>query len=184
MAIDDLLAAITDETDRRIAEAKEAHRAQLSSMREDSERRLLKKRQDLSDQCADKEKQMRAKADVHIALNRRNAILQKKQSLLESFYDDVVAQMAEEKPAALESFLKKCLDGIEGKGEIRPAKKHEALIKKLADGKQFTIGRAIDAAGGFTFVSDDQEYDFTFEHIVRLQVRPHTEVEVASVLFA
>ncbi len=184
MAIHDILAAITQETDRRIAAAKESHRTQMSTLREESDRRLLAKKQELASQCNKKEQQMRSKTRTHLALQRRNAVLQKKQTLLEQLYGSIAEAFAKEKPAVLEKFFENCLNHIKGNGEIRPAKEHAELIGKIADKKRFTIGKAVDALGGFIFVSDTQERDYTFEHLAREQLRPHTEVAVAASLFS
>jgi len=184
MALDDILAAITKETDQRIAAAKEAYRTQLSAMREESDRRLLAKKQEFSNQCNEKEQQMRSKTRTHMSLYRRNSMLLKKQALLEQFYNDVAETISKEKSATLEKFLIACLDQIKEKGELHPTKSHAALLEKIADKKLFTIGKPIDALGGFIFTSETQERNCTFENLVKEQLRPATEVDVAASLFA
>ena len=108
----------------------------------------------------------------------------KKQELLERCYGDVQKALAKSDSAALEAFLIDCLSGITGPGEIRPAAAHKALLEKVADKSRFTIGKPINAIGGFLFVSDKQEHDCTFERFVTGTLRPRTEVEVSRALFA
>jgi len=184
MALDDILAAITKETDQRIATAKEAYRIQLSDMRKESDLNLLAKKQKFSNECNEKEQQMRSNMRTHFALHRRNAMLLKKHALLEQFYTNVAEAIAKERPAIVEKFLTACLDQIKEKGELHPAKNHAALLEKIADKKQFTIGKPIDALGGFIFTSETQERNCTIEYLVKEQLRPATEVDVASSLFA
>lgn len=183
MALDDILSAITQETDKRITDAKDTHKKRLSSLREESERQLLRKKLEIDAQRKEKEKLMRAKAETYISLQQRNAILRKKQELLTRCYDEVKKELASLKPAGVEKLLKHFLQGIKSKGEIRPAKHHKELMEKIADEKHFTIGKPIDASGGFLFISNKEEFDFTFENLVDNYLRPKTEVQVSHSLF-
>lgn len=184
MAFEDILSAITQETDRRIAEAKDTHKQRIASMREQSERRLAQRKQEIAAQRGEKEQLMRAKAETHVALQRRNEILHKKRELLDRCYDDVKAALAKQKPAVIEKLLTHFLHNIKDKGDILPAKAHKDVLAKIADGKKFTIGKPIDAIGGFVFVSDAQEFDYTFENLIDNDLRPRTEVDVSHALFA
>lgn len=183
MAFDDILSAITQETDQRIADAKDAHAKHLSSLREESERRLLRKKTEIEGQLTQKKSAMRAKAEAHVALQRRNAALRKKQELLTRCYDDVKKELAGIKPAAAEKLLAQFLGTIKDKGEIRPSGHHKEIVRKIA-GDRFTIGKTVDSVGGFLFVSDTQERDFTFESLVDNHLRPLTEVQVSAALFS
>lgn len=184
MALDDILSAITQETDRRIAGAKTSSQERLVSMRQQGEQRLATKKQEINLQRQEKEKMMRAKADTHMSLARRNAILRKKQELLERCYNDVEKKLTALKPADLKKLLTACLSSIDGNGEIRPAAVHAKLLEEIVDAKRFKIGKPVDTSGGFIFVSDKSESDFTFKSLVHNRLRPETEVHVASTLFA
>jgi len=43
---------------------------------------------------------------------------------------------------------------------------------------------ATDAKGGFVFISDTEEQDFTFENLIQNILRPRTELSIAHTLFA
>ncbi|OGG92049.1 hypothetical protein A3H16_01390 [Candidatus Kaiserbacteria bacterium RIFCSPLOWO2_12_FULL_53_8] len=184
MAIDNILAAITQETDRRIAGAKEAHAKRIAMLRDESAQRIRTRKQEIDAQHKQEIDDLRLKAETHRSQQRRNGILNKKQELLERCYSDVQKALAKSDTATLGAFLVSCLKGISGAGEVRPVAAHKALLEKIADKSRFTIGKSIDAVGGFVFVSDKQEHDYTFERFVTATLRPQTEVEVSQALFA
>ena len=75
------------------------------------------------------------------------------------------------------------MKGITAKGEIHPSKAHAALLKKICPSEQFRIKEATNAKGGFLFISEKEEQDFTFEHLVEEVLRPKTELETSHTLF-
>lgn len=182
MALQDILAAITAEADKRIADARKAQQNRLTDIREKSEQHIAKRKQEIAMQKQEKQDQMLMKAQAHAQITKRNAELSKKQELLDAVYGDVVDHLCSLSGAELETFLKACLEQIQGSGTIRPSATHADLLKKLAG--NFTIGEPVEAKGGFVFVSEKQERDYTFEHLVHAYLRPATEVETANSLFA
>ncbi len=184
MALQDILAAISAQADQQIQRARSEHHKQLTKMREQSERAIATKKQDIALQKEQRKAQLTAKAENHAAMYIRNAELSKKQELLDRTYDNVIAELSKLPDEDLKRLIESCLKGIKGKGAIHPAKKHESLLNKLADSSQLTIGESIDAKGGFKFISDTQEQDYTFEHLVSEVLRPKTELEISHLLFA
>ncbi len=184
MALQDILDAITAEADQRIADARAAHQKRLSQLREESDRRLVKKKQDINAQREEKKRQMRLKADAAMAVDRRNALLARKRALLDAVYADMEAALAALPEARLRPLLDRCLDRIKGPGTIRPAAAHAPLLADLVKGRTgLTIGEPLDTSGGFLFVSDLEEHDETFAALIREQLRPRTEAAVAAALF-
>jgi V/A-type H+-transporting ATPase subunit E len=182
MALQDILAAISVEADRQIAEARTAHQNALTQIRQQSEQSLDRKRQDISAQKEQKLEQMRRKAEVHADTQLRNAQLQKKREILDRIYQKAIESLSQLPDKDVEALLKACLESIHDKGEIRPTKKHVALMQRLVGG-DLTLGDPVEGAGGFIFVSEKREQDFRFETLVQDVLRPKTELELAHSLF-
>ena len=183
MALQDILDAISAQADQQISTARKTHQKGLTEIREGSERRLATKKQEMNQEKEQRKVQLKAKTQAHAESVKRNALLSRKQDLLNELYEGVTKELANLPPKEMEALLTLCLEKISEKGEIAPAKSQESLIKKLAPSSQFKMGAPIDAAGGFVFSSTDLEYDFTFEHIVSEYLRPHTELDVSQELF-
>lgn len=183
MALQDILDAIIAQADEQIAQARSEHNKRMSALREESEQALTDSKQQLALQKEERKDQMRRKAHVHAQMLQRNAELAKKQELLDRLYSDTVTALTKLPGKEQESFLERCLKSIKGKGTVRPAKEHAASLKKLLP-KDMELGDPVDAAGGFIFLSEKEERDFTFEHLVSSALRPSTEVESAESLFA
>ena len=183
MALQDILKAIVAEADQQIENERKVHQKKLTTAREQSEQRTAKRKQEIAVQKEKRKDQMRAKSQAHAQMIERNAELKKKQDLLDDLYGQVVKKLSDLPKPDVEEFLKKCIKSIKEKGEIRPSKAHAELLKKIAPSEKFKIGEHISSSGGFIFVSEKEEKDFTFEHLVSSYLRPKTEVEIANELF-
>ena len=181
MAFQDILDAIIAQSDKQIEQARSAHQKTLTSLKEQSAQRTAGRKQDIAVQTDAKKKQLEAKAQAHGHMMNRNAVLRAKQTSIDSLYDDVLAKLLTLPEDKLKTLLEACLGKLPKEGTLMPSKQHEAAIKKIAGG--MTMGDSIDAQGGFIFVTDKQEYNFTFEHLVQTSLRPATEIEVAHSLF-
>jgi len=184
MALQDILAAISAEADKQITDARLVHQKQLTKIREKSERDLATKKQEIVVQKEQRKTQLKAKAENAAAMYERNAELKRKQDLLDRTYNQVIDELTKLSDDKIEPLIRSCLKSIKTKGVIHPAAPHEKLLKKLADSSKFTVGESIKAKGGFRFVSDTQEQDCTFEHLVAEVLRPGTELEISQTLFA
>ncbi|GEM_PF-573545 len=184
MALQDILDAIVSDANRQIADARTAHQKRLSQLREESDRRLVKKKQDINAQREDKKRQMHMKGEAAMTVHRRNALLSTKRALLDHVYADIERQLAQQPPAKIKPLLQGLLAHIHGTGVIRPAKAHAALLADLLKGNaRLTPGEPLQTSGGFVFVSEKEERDCTFATLVNDILRPQTEAAVAGQLF-
>lgn len=183
MALQDILAAITGNADKRIADARSEHQRTLTQLREESERALAKKKQELAVTKQERMKQLEAKAHTHALAQKRNMVLGKKKELLDRVYEEAVSKLSKLDEKEIEELLRACIKSIKGKGEIRPSAAHEKLLKKICPSEQFKMGSTTNAKGGFLFVSDTEEQDFTFENIVGNVLRPQSELTISSMIF-
>lgn len=183
MALQDILAAITANADKRIADARSEHQRSLTQLREESERRLAKKKQELAVTKQERMKQLTAKAHTHALAQKRNMVLSKKKELLDRVYADAVTKLAGVSEKDIEPLLRACVKKISSKGTIHPSAKHADLLKKICPSEQFRMEKPTHAKGGFLFVSEKEEQDFTFENLVEHVLRPKTELDVSHTLF-
>ncbi|PIR54038.1 hypothetical protein COU75_02930 [Candidatus Peregrinibacteria bacterium CG10_big_fil_rev_8_21_14_0_10_42_8] len=183
MALQDILAAITADADRQIELARAAHQKELTAMREESERTIAKRKQEIAVQKQQKIAQLTAKAETHAASHKRNALLTQKKEVLDVIYALAVEELCKLPDSDAETLFRECLKKIKGKGEIHPSKKHADLLKKICPSEQFRMKDPIHAKGGFLFISDKEEQDFTFENLIENTLRPRTELTIAHTLF-
>lgn len=183
MALQDILAAITAQADQRITDARTEHQRSLTQLREESERRIAKKKQELAVTKQERKKQLEAKAQAHALAQKRNAVLSAKKDLLDAVYGDAINELAKLSDKEIEPLLRACVKSISAKGAVHPSKKHAELLKKICPSEQFSMEEPTDAKGGFIFVSATQEQDFTFENLIEQNLRPQTELDVSKTIF-
>lgn len=184
MALQDILAAITAEADKRIADTRAEHQRSLTALREESERNLARKKQEIAVSKQQKMEQLRTKTAVHADTHKRNALLLAKKDILDRVYAKAIDELNALSNAETETLLRTCLKRIATKGVIYPSSRHADLLKKICPSEQFRMEKPTDAKGGFLFVSDTQEQDFTFEYIVEQMIRPEHELATAKILFS
>ena len=183
MALKDILQAITDEADRQIAEAQTRHKTEMKEIKDSSEKTLTASLKHIHQQKEQWKLQMRQRAESHAEMVARHAVLGRKQELLDEVYAQVSDGLASLPKPELEKFLSLCMGKIRDKGTFHPAAAHADLVKKLAPAG-CAVGETIPSKGGFRFVGEKQDVDLTFEFLVAEILRPATEIEVASELFA
>ena len=183
MALQDILKAIIAEADQQIESERKVHQKHLSTLKEQSEQRTAKRKQEIAVQKESRKDQMRAKSEAHAQMIERNAELKKKQELLDDLFGKVVTELGKMSDNEVEEFLNKCVKSIHAHGEILPSKAHADLLKRIAPSEKFKIGEPISASGGFIFISNKEEQDFTFEHLVSSYLKPKMEVEIANEIF-
>ncbi len=182
MALQDILNAIVGDADKRIADLTSSHKQFLKDLREESERSLTRKRSQIAEQRDQRMRQMKEKTESHARMARSKSLLALRQEYMDRLYKDAFDALVALPKDETESFLALCMKQIDAKGTVHAAKAHEAIIKKLLP-SGCTLGESIDAAGGFRFVSDKEEHDFTYEFIINRLLRDATELKAVALLF-
>lgn len=182
MALQNILDAIVGDADKRIADLTAAHKQFLKDLREQSDRNLERKQLQIAEQRDQKMRQMKEKTESHANMNKSKTLLMHKQVYMDRLYAEALEHLVKLPANKAEAFLGECMKHIHGKGVILSAASQEAVIKKLLpDG--VTLGESIKAQGGFRFVSDTAEHDFTYEFLIHRLLRDATEVTVGNLLF-
>ncbi|MBM3227883.1 hypothetical protein FJZ27_03420 [Candidatus Peribacteria bacterium] len=182
MALQDIINAIIGDTDHHIAEAKSAHEQRLSHMRDQLQQERRSREQAMAKNVQEKKVQLRQKTERLAAGQRRNAIATTRLRLLDKTYAGVIERLEQLPDDQIKPLLQACLATLPA-GVVHPAKKHAALIKSMAP-KNCTMGKPIDARGGFHFVSATHEKDCTLEAIVQSVLRPETELNISHQYFS
>lgn len=184
MAFQDLLDAITADTDKQIRDQQSQLRVRLSALREESERKMAGRKQDIHRQRDARKTQLWRKADTMAQVEERNILLHAKRDMIDATYDKVVSVLGSLDAAKQKHLLTALLKAIKPGGIVHPARSQKALLESIATELGHTLGDPIDAAGGFLYVSPTEERDCTYEFLVRTRLRPATDIRVASTLFS
>lgn len=182
MSLNHILDSIVADADNRIAELTSAHKQLTKELRQESDNRLARKSQQIAEQRDQKMRQLKEKTESHARMTRSKALLARRQEFMDRLYTEALNALIALPKDKAETFLKECLKQVHGKGVIEPSKAHEALLKKILPAG-CEMGKTINAAGGFHFISDTQEHDFTFEFLIHRLLREATEVKAAQQLF-
>lgn len=181
MALSHILAAITSEADAEILAAERAHALAVSDLTAAHERATGTIRSTVKQQKTERLHQLKKRAEDHSDMMRRHAVLQRKQELLDEFYAAATKELSALPAAETERLLSGWIAKLPKGGTIIPSKAHEQLLKKLAGDR--AVLPAINSVGGFRFVSEKEDRDYTYEFLVKNILRPETEIEVAGQLF-
>lgn len=182
MALQTILDTIVAEAEKQIAELTSAHKQFLKQLNEDSEDRLARKRTQIAELHDQHMRQLKEKTDSQARMTRNKTLLACKQKLMDRLYDEAFKHLVGLPQDKTQALLALCLKQIPGPGVILPAKAHKTTLEKLLP-KDCTIGETIDAAGGFRFVSETVEHDFSYEFLVYKLLREQTELSAAEQLF-
>lgn len=182
MSLNHILDSIVADADNRIAELTSAHKQYLKELRQESENKLARKSQQIAEQRDQKMRQLKEKTESHARMSQSKALLARRQEFMDRLYADTFNALVALPKDKTESFLKHCLKQVHGKGVIQPSKAHEAVLKKILPAG-CEMGEPITAAGGFRFISDTQEHDFTFEFLIHRLLRDATELKAVTQLF-
>jgi vacuolar-type H+-ATPase subunit E/Vma4 len=180
MSLQHLLDAITAHANEEITKAENAAALRMSQKKEAQTKALSARMAEIDDQVEKRKTMLRAKAETHAKLSTRSGALSHKQGKIDEVFATVMEQASALTDKDVEPLLAALIKSLPNDGEIRPAKKHEALIKKLAGNRQ--VSASIDAKGGFLFVSKTQERNCTFEHLILTELRARKELDVARAL--
>jgi len=182
MSLQHLLAAIIDQTDREIAQTENAVAKRLAEKKAVSDKALSAHLSSIDEQVTKRKAMLRAKAETHANLSMRSELLTAKQQMIDEVFSAVMEKVSLLPDAEMEPVFRTLLASLPDGGEIRPSKKHAALVQKVAGGRK--IGSPIESKGGFMFISEKEERNCTFEHLVGTELRSKQELMVARSLSA
>jgi len=185
MSLQDIHEAIKAQADEEIATLQREYQHMLRRHSEENEREIAEKKRAIRERFKKDMTQERIYRSMQLSIQKRNILLQKKQEILSSVYNQVIDRLCTLTTDTLKQFLFHCIQQCPENGIVRPVADHARILQTLLVGKSgVTVGEPITARGGFLFITGDQERDFTFEHLVFAYLRPATEVEIGERLFS
>lgn len=182
MALTDILAAITASTDEKISMLRKEHKDALSDLRTATEADVERIEADVTERKEAKKTALRTKTTLHAESLLKNAELNEKQKQLNTFYTALVKHLSTLPAKQLEPLFKEWLKNVPADATIHPAEAHADALKAVA--KDHKIGATIKAQGGFIAAKGATELDYTFETVVKEQIRPQSELHASQALFA
>lgn len=183
MALSHILSAITAEVDAELSELRAAHAARMKQMEEKHQEQLAAMKTSIAQQKAQRMHQLKKRTEGHINMLTRHAVLQRKQELINELFQSVATGLAKLSDHDAERMLTHWIKTLPKGGTIIPSKKHEALIKKIV-GNAYVVAEAGSFAGGFQYIGEKVDRNYTFAFLVENILRPAFEIEAASKLFA
>ena len=162
MALADIIASIKAQAKNDISNINEQTEVEKASITHKTNDEISALESDIKKQTEAKKTQMQKKAQTMVEMNHRKKLLEEKRKSLDSVYDEVLEEV-NKRP---KDKLKKFEDSLKSK--------LKGMVRDTKESKE----------GGFVFVSKNSEEDFTFPHLVNSVLRPMTELEVSSKLFA
>lgn len=183
MALSHILHAITAEADAELRALRQKHDDALRTLDSDHVATLTDIRHGITQKKTERLRSLRMRAEGHVNMKKRHAVLRKKQEILDALYADTARALGSLPPATLEKLMTGWVKSLPKGGVIRPSSAHSALLKKIC-GDTHTIGTPLkDASGGFMYESETMDRDYTFEFLIRELLRPATEIDAAHQLF-
>ena len=162
MALTDIIQAIKAQADKEITILQEQAVREKNSIKSKTDEEIALYEKDMKKKTEDRKVAMKKKAETMVEMDRKRVLLEEKRKALDSVYKkalEEVKKLPADKIKKFEDSLKKHVEGC--KGDIKPVKE-----------------------GGFIFVSEKSEEDYSFEHLVNEVLRPQTEITVSAELFS
>lgn len=186
--------ALTDITDKIIAEARENANAIEEETRQEVERiqeETERRKQELkaaSDQQLEREKQhRREQARARANQEKKRTIEQAKREHIERVYDDArdrLTQLETSEYTQLVTTLARELPVLENGTAWVPAERSQETLQALTDaGVNLATTTTDRIQGGFIVETQKAEYDYSFESLIH-EARQSAELDVASELFS
>jgi len=171
---------------------KEAKEIALKAEKEEKEiikqyaEKIKKMENDFLQEKQKKEAVMNNKTKSLAESEKNNAILKKKREILKKAFEKAKEDFSNLSKQEIEKLLTASITNIQEKEGIIYANEDcfsimEKIIKK--EGKNFKMKKNKDFPGGFLFVNDKVEMDFSFDAIIDKKVKLKMELQIASILF-
>ena len=189
MALSDILQKINDEAGKKAAFMKQVADDEIAKIKEEALARAEEKRKAVAEKAAEKSRSVREKAAVLAKMEGRNKLLAEKRQVIDEVYSEAGKDLAHlsgsELSKLLVSMLKAASESMpKGHLIVAPGHKKEVEAALSKAGVHYTIkDESSDISGGFVISDGKQEINLSFNYLLKRQVRPNTELDIAKILF-
>jgi len=189
MALSDILQKINDEAGKKAAFMKQVADDEITKLKEEAMIRAEKKRQEVAELADQKSRSVKEKAEILARMEGRNKLLAEKRAVIDEVYVEAGKELSKLKDEKLSillvSMLKKASQAMP-KGHVTVASGHKNELEKAISkaGVDYSInGESSEIEGGFIVSDGKQEINLSFNYLLKSQLRPKTELDVANILF-
>ena len=189
MAINDILNKIKDEANKKAAFAKQITNDEIKKIKAEAEKGAKAKMYEIDNKVKNKCASMAEQAKVLANMESRSVLLKEKRVVISESYkaaiDELNALDDKVYTDLLTSMFKSASQSMpEGELVIPASKKHQTESAMRNAGVHYEIAKETnDFKGGFVVKSKKVEINLSFPYLMSNIVRPHTEIEVADILF-
>jgi vacuolar-type H+-ATPase subunit E/Vma4 len=189
MAINDILNKIKDEANKKAAFEKQVTNDEIKKIKAEAEDNAKAKMHEIDNKVKDKCVSMAEQAKILANMESRSVLLKEKRMVISEAYkaslDELNALDDKAYTDLLISMFKSASKSMpEGELVVPANKKHQTESAMRNAGANFEIAKETnDFKGGFIVRSKKVEINLSFPYLMSNIVRPHTELEVAEILF-
>ena len=189
MALSDILQKINDEAGKKAAFMKQVADDEIAKIKEEALVRAEEKRKAVAEKADEKSRSVHEKAQILAKMEGRNKLLSEKRQVIDEVYEEAGKELTHLKGGELSkvfvSMLKAASKAMP-KGHVTVAAGHkkevEEAIRKA--GAHYSVhDESSDIHGGFIVSDGKQEINLSFDYLLKSQIRPKTELDVAKILF-
>ena len=162
---------------------------EISKIKEEAVKKAEEKRKVVAEKAEEKSQSIREKTEVLAKMEGRNKLLSEKRQLIDKVYAEASKELSQFKGAELSkilvSMLKVASEAMP-KGHLTVASGHKSEVEGAISkaGVNYTIkDESSEIDGGFIVSDGKQEINLSFNYLLKSQIRPSTELEVAKILF-
>jgi len=189
MSLNDILQKITEEASKKSAFMKQVAIKEIKKIQEEAQARADNRKMEIEEKIEINSASIIKKSKTLAKMAGRSQMLKEKRMIIDRAYEeaekDLDALDGNDYTKLMVEMLEHVMKSTPKGSLIIPAGKRnqteEAIEKAKAD---FEIkSETSDFKGGFVLVSGNVEINLSFPYLIQKIVRPHTELDVAKILF-
>lgn len=189
MALSDILQKINDEAGKKAAFMKQVADDEIAKIKEEAAVKAEEKRKAVIEKADEKTRSVLEKAEVLAKMEGRNKLLSEKRQVIDEVYAETGKELSHLSGAELSkilvSMLKKA-SKMMPKGHLTVAAGQKTEVEGAVSkaGVNYTVrDESSDVDGGFVVSDGKQEINLSFNYLLKNQIRPKTELDIAKTLF-
>ena len=189
MAINDILNKIKDEANKKAAFEKQMINDEIKKIKAEAEKNAKAKMHEVENKAEDKCKSVMEQAKILANMESRSELLKEKRMVISESYKAAIDELNALEGKAYTDLVISMFKSVaksmpEGDLIVPASRKNETESAMRSAGVDYKISKETnDFKGGFIVRSNKVEVNLSFPYLMNNIVRPHTELEVAEVLF-
>lgn len=187
MALSDLIAKILNDAKKDVAQIEADTAKNIENLENEYEQKTQDRKVEIEASTAKRKEAMLKKVKMLGETERRNAILNAKQEVINQVFEQSVEKLMNLPEAEYEKIIVALFEktgNIQGAVFHSPKGKENITISAMKKAKMaYKQGSSIDIQGGFTLTSDTIDIDNSIENLVKKELRQQIQLELSKTLF-